>query len=523
MNEWRLRVFPPTGGAGVVILRDQTTMRNSGIRMQVTPEGDCREASFNSRGMPRQAGWEIPSLACVQFEYLIGGAVFVPLFYGQVRVGGNPRDLTGENYTLRSLALRLKRAVLSPGFKTPKQAAHLTVRAVIQDVIASGQVADLIQYSETLCPDLGFDCREIRDGGQQTAWAVLEQIQQDARGTDGLGLEVAFGVNPDRRFFCRLAKTDTQAVTALKPNWQPPVAEDPVTAVLWFLGKRPDGRQVTHLSVDATAAAQYGVWVDRQPAPINPSPWETVPGTYELWVKPSTGGVWQLLTPQPTHNPAQLTDGLEYDSSATTAYVIPGAFSAASFTFKPSGGVRPERYVIAGEVTGDGNTVIADMDSPDTSGPQAAGTTGNQAQGWLKHTLYPERDAARGLATLSHVSSGTNLTVKVGEFRPERVNTGLLDRLAKFFYRTPAQQPAEIETTDFWIPADLRGRVSCVPEIGGAYENRVEAWEYRLSGARGVTVAALAGQADEPLRLAQAELIKARDEGAVIKALSAAN
>ena len=57
--------------------------------------------------MAKGAGLGIGPLDAVQIAY--NGT---PIFYGEVRVGGNPQDVDGHQFTLRSLALRLKEVVI---------------------------------------------------------------------------------------------------------------------------------------------------------------------------------------------------------------------------------------------------------------------------------------------------------------------------------------------------------------------------------------------------------------------------
>ena len=125
--DWKLNVWTPTGVGPRTIERDDSFIRSTGLRMKVTPEGDGLEASFDAQGK----GLQIPPLSAVQVVYRSGG-VDIPVYYGQVRQGGNARDVHGERYVLRSLALKLKHAILPVTFSTPKQPAHSTMGAILQ-------------------------------------------------------------------------------------------------------------------------------------------------------------------------------------------------------------------------------------------------------------------------------------------------------------------------------------------------------------------------------------------------------
>ena len=138
--------------------------------------------------------------------------------------------------------------------------------------------------------------------------------------------------------------------------------------------------------------------------------------------------------------------------------------------------------------------------------------------GWASGVAYPPGNLPAWVVAVSNsaaLGDGTVTSFNTAEFRPERLNTALLDRLARFHYNIPATAPADIELREFRPPSACAGYVTL-----NGWQSPVEAWEYRLSADRGMTVGVLAGQADDPNKLAQAELIKARDGRAVITAVT---
>ncbi|MFC6591668.1 hypothetical protein ACFP81_06360 [Deinococcus lacus] len=512
IKDWELRVWSPTGAGPRIIPRDASHIPRSGLRMQVTPEGDCREASFTAKG----SGLAVAPLDCVQVVY--DG---VPLFYGEVRVGGNVRDVDGHSVTLRSLALRLGEVTLSEAFATPQQPAHLTVRALIQDVL--GALGGTVEYDPALCPDLGFDLAPVVASNYQTPRALLEKI---AEAGAGLGVSVRFGVRADRRFYCVPASTDTLALTAdmlAGLTWREPVAEAPCTAVLWYVARRADGTWLTHLSQSAEAA-MYGLRVKRLSWQGSEAPlWQIVEADYAA--DPLSTVNWTFEA-----SPGHLSDGLGVQGQRHRIEVIRSDASAApeplTLTATPNDQGAVDRVVVAGRAdhwthenitVGDANYLRRES-TPVTAdivlgpGPQ------NVTLSW-NLTPYQGTGAATSAMIAVPVTerpAGSYTELALVEFRLERVDRALLDRLAAYHYRTPAREPADIELRQFIAPANLPKYVTL-----GDYQSIVDAWEYRLTAARGLTLACLAGQAEDPAALAQADLIKARDGQAVITAITA--
>lgn len=524
--DWKLTVWPATGGASREILRDVSFVlggNGRGLRLQVTPEGECREAVFSAKG----AGIQLAPLSAVQVSYLHLG-IWTPIFFGEVRRGGNARDVFGEDYALRGMSRRFEEITLSPGFSTPEQPAHLTVRAIIQDVIASGQLGTpaLVQYVETLCPDLGFDCRKVVDAAQQNPAALLKQIAEDGA---RYGVVVRWGIDPQRRFFARPAKADVRDVTTETPTikWSPPVAETPVTAVLWYVAEKPDGTWITHKSVSPDAA-QYGERIKPISLPPEIDPWMPALGTYEIWsagadTRPNGYRLYTKDDPQPTFDPVTLTDGkMSRTSSTRITFITTRLFVVVRFF--PDPGQRIERIVFAAEPLDNIGLTVGYSDAgltaydpeatplpyrlTNSEGAYVAGVTGPLEAGQIPHLMN-----AAAYSRPSH-------QIDVYEFRPEVVNAAMLDGLAQFHYASPAQEPADIETVLFVPPVELPGRVRVVPEGGAPYEHPLEAVEYRITS-NGMQMGWLAGQADDPNALAQASLIKRRDGEAVITAVTA--
>lgn len=514
---WRFSVYPTNGGTAYRVIYPYTAVglplvhgvhaflsgtNGRGIRAQVTPDGDCRECVFSAVG----AGMQVTPLTPLQLEYRQGDD-WIPCFFGEVRQGGNIRNPGYEDFVLRGMTQRLKETVLPPNFKTPKQPAHLTVRAVIQAVINSGQLGTpaLVLYDEALCPDLKFDCNEIKDAQQQTAYALLERIVQDGA---GLNVNVAFGIRPDRKFFCQPERNDFSILPGERIIWKAPVAETPYTAVLWYVAERPDGTWVTYLSRSPMADV-YGLRVKRVGVDLNVRAWVPVR------LLSGRKGVGGLTTPLTVQELGHLTDGLTIKETERNIPVFtpgnPGQNNELYISVQAEH--RASRWVVWGSANFGRDVMIFG----DGTG-QATFNLETDGLNEFRHTLYIDAEQLGAVAGGAYVDAPgfSESQFQMFEARPERVNGALLDEIAQFHYNFPAQEPAEIEIDEFRSFEDLTGRVR-VDE----YERPVELWEYRLTGDRGMKLAALAEQAEDPAKLAQAALIKARDDQSVITALTA--
>lgn len=470
----------------------------SGLRLQVTPEGDCREATFTAKG----EGVGLLPLNAVQISY--DGT---PIFYGEVRVGGNPHDVDGHQFTLRSLSLRLKEVTIPEGWSAPQQSASETVRSLIAAVLP--QVGGAFSIGQITLP---FDCRPIANAQQQNPYALLEQIASDGA---GLGVKVRFGVNANREFFCVPAREDVTTLSGDmltgQSRWTASVAETPCTAVLWYVARKPDGSWLTYLS-QAPEASVYGLRVKPVSFSNDKGLWRKVDTSFSYWESDDAQN-WTQADPAKKVDPKILADGEA------------GASSNVTFT-KPYGRIRvhfqetPTRIVGTASVTWNfPNSDITYQDSAllaarqgDAISPPQWGSLTYYPFGWSPDLLdiYPFK---RDPSLLSNGAKADKVTLSVSEARGEILDTRLLDRLAKFHYDIPATAPADLELRGFH--PDRAGNVTL-----NGWQSPVDAWEYRLSADRGMCTGILAGQRDDPNKLAQAELIKARDQRAVIQAIT---
>lgn len=477
---------------------DDSFVFRSGLKMQVTPEGDCREATFMAKG----AGLGLRPLDLVEIS--CDGQ---RLFAGELRVGGNLRDVNGHQYTVRSLALRLKEVVIPADWSAPQQNASATVRSLIESVMP--QLGGAFSVGNIALP---FDCRAITNANQQNPYALLEQIAQDGA---AMGIDVRFGVNANRQFFCQpkseggMGMPDGQTGGT---RWDAPVAETPCTAVLWYVAKKPDGSWVTHMS-QAPEAAQYGVRVKPVSLTSDEGLWELVTdGQWSATARTQMDGA-PTVTPLTAEQVAQLTTR---GNTAAVASTAPGWLGVR---YAPNTPV--DRYSVRAVATSAGTGVVGVtsgwiVDEAAWQARQAGWFFTDAGAGSIPQTkLVPEATYQTKPALVGNTSVGVkadgaydSITLNVYELRPERLKTELLDRLARYHYSIPHEAAGEIEVKGLY-PLGA-GQLDGVP---------IAAYEYRISADRGVCTAILLGQADDPNKLAQAELIKARDNQATINAL----
>lgn len=523
MNDvtWRLRVWGPLGQGPAVISADQSVLDETGLRAQLTPEGDTREVAMNNRGLPRAPELAIGALNAVQFQ-LWDGVRWVSRWYAQVRVGGNVRNETGENLVLRSLALRLKYVKLSRTFTTPRQAAHLTVRAMIQDAVNSGQLGrpTLIEYDAALCPDLGFDCEAITDASQQNPYALLESLQKQGLAASP-PVDLRFGVDPDRRFYCRLAKSDVRELQDADvlgvPEWKEPVAEDPCTMVTWFVAQRPDGSWFTHESVRMDADP-YGVWNRSLTLDSTIEPWTAVSYSLQWFAKAPGSGAWMPAAEQPQPNLALLSDRVT-DGAASQSLTVTGYRAALQVNAGQE--IHRLSYALQARMVGGAapQPVIAVVSPGALQDVSPVALQANVPPGFVPGQVFTPRDritTAMLVVSAQWDADTTQVAFDLAELRPEIIDGAKLDGLARFYYSTPAPEPADITLTEVPEPGQMTGRIGWHD-----YGRAVEVYELRLSGEGGLEMGVLTGQADDPRVLSQAAVIRARDQGAVITAVTA--
>jgi len=508
------------------IYREQSYMLPTGLRASLTPDADCVEMTMNARNGPLPGNGPGLGLSNMQVIRLSFAGTenpqdsdWLPVWYGTLRVGGNPWDYDGESMTFRGMKQRLQEVTVPAGVY-PEADAGAVIRQIAQAVFGSGQLGFitsgplgtppgslLIQYDAALIPDLGFTFK-LADNQEVLFGPLLDQVVSDA--LSKLGLTLVWGVKPDGRFFFKVARTDILTIptsSLISFGLKAPSGETPCTAVLWTIGKDDQGRLIYYKSKDATAAAQrVGTYVREVVVGSDLDPWAVL-GDFGFTVDSGGGPVDAGADARARISEKTDTTGV-FLSGITNTARVQAVYTVNTFSRRLYLGVAINHFTAGG-----GTLTVARPGLPAVSYGSADGTTdGPNTFTRFKLMLYnvPAGTVitASGGPDSSLPSGLAQAELGVRDIRGEVPNTVLLDGLAKFYYSRPSVSPADIESGTFVAPEDLRGKVSTpLPTGQGDYTQNVATYEYRLTG-EGLVFGVLAGQADDPARLAAASLIK---------------
>jgi hypothetical protein len=523
VRNYRFERWSGDGTLLPTVLRDQTRMLPTGLRCSLTPDGDCVELTMNARNGPAADGpgfglsnMQVVRLSFAETETPAEGD-WLPVWYGTLRVGGNPYDYDGESMIFRGMSRRLEEVTVPPGVYAEADAGAV-IRQMAQAVFSSGQLgvttggpppgSQLVSYDASLVPDLGFTFK-LADNQEVLFGKLLDQIVADA--LSKLSLILVWGVRPDGRFFFKVARTDVLNIpisSRVTFGLAAPSAETPCTAVLWTIGKNNLGHLIYYRSTDTTPAAlKAGSYVKEVVVGADLDPWAVLTD-FTLTFDEGSGPVAASADARGRISEKIDTDGVLLLGSTSSARVS-ATYTVNTFTRRLYLQVAINHFAAGG-----GTLTVAQPGVPTVSYTAADGMMdGVQSFTRFTATLY---DLPVG--TVIAVSGGPDAALsgalgqaQVGlrEIRGDVPNSALLDGLAKYYYTRPTVAPADIESGGFVAPSDLCGKVSTpLPNGAGDYIENVAAYEYRLTAAEGLILGVQAGQADDPARLAAASLIK---------------
>lgn len=487
-----LRIWTPTGAGPRELPWETSQVLDSGLRARISPEGDGEELSLMARG----AGFGVKILEALQLVMLPEAGGEIPLYYGQCRFGGNTSDVDGQNYVFRSLSHRFKHCTLPEDWTAPAQAAHLTVRAAFLAV--ADQYAGLFLYDEAMFPDLGFDAIEIERGNGQDLHSLLEMIAADGA---EMNVKVRFGVNAARQAYCMPARdtvVDLAQWGLVIPTWLPSVAEEPVTVVRWYLQRRLDGGWLKR-EVEAPEAQALGRWLKR------------------MELDPATGVVRQGIGTY-QFDPVRFPDNSQANVDASAFLRDRVGLSPSTTAWLALNDLQFIHLTISGpadtlEVSIFNNGLDAFVLTKQEPGQPEVELWRSLELGFFDRIFagpFPAGTVFRARGDVQYPR------VQVGEMRADYIDMPLLRRISVPHLNLPATDPADLATPAFIPPDQLGGFVTL-----GEYQSPASAWEYRISVEGGLETAALAGQKDPPEAIAQAELIRARDQDATMNAIQA--
>ncbi|GHG21427.1 hypothetical protein GCM10017784_11140 [Deinococcus indicus] len=512
-------VYDPLGPFLRAVPRSQTFMRSSGWRGSLTPDQGCREATWKSI----QKGLGLRPLDVVRVHATIGG-VRTPIFYGELRQGGNAQDVLGEDCVLRGLHTAFREVPLRPG-SYPEMDAGTLFRTALRDCISLGYFGTppLITVADADFPPLNFTL-SVTNTFQKSLQSLLDRILEQSGQADLLEA----GVRPDGSAYLRVKKAndlnDVYVITAARrPEWKPPVQEVVATRVLWYLEQKDDGTWAEH-TVDHPDAARYRIrQVDVQ-VPADIDPW-VVP---ENIVQASDGVTTVTFAREEVQGLWYANDDIvkiASESDTATVYLrmtIPDGAQRFRFSVRwYNGDAAQNRVVIDHGGTGTNLTTYLATDlkrqdykdsievitpkerDPVTTlpGPLEPGTI---------VTVYgvslPTAEPARRRAA----------EIQVSLLWPVAANAPMFAAMSRAYFQLPVLEPGRLTEAGLIPPGNLRGHVQL-----GEYTRPVQAWEYTIESSEGVNTHALTDQADDPRAVALQQLVRFRDRQATMAAVEA--
>jgi len=317
-----------------------------------------------------------------------------------------------------------------------------------------------------------------------------------------LGIELRCGVRSDSVLTLVPASTLEVLWLADHITWKPPQGLVLYTGVLWAISKKMDGTWLRYLSQDPEAAT-YGCEVKMLGVNLGVKPWKPI-----IVAQGIVGSV--TVTPVGANTIAIAADG----RTDTFLTVSNGAAAATVQLTIPAGGAG-RLYV---DAQGTGTPASIQIRYPNGSTFNLRGNDPNNG-GFTAAAYFPDYFLNLGLpagtvvtlrADPSATVSSPTLTVK--EFHLDLLDTALLDGLAKYHYSVPLDAPGDLYRAGILLSGDLGGKIRTRRPNGAPdYLANVALWEYSVSAAGGVQTAAKTGDPDDPLKAAQAALIRKGD------------
>ena len=497
----------------------------AGWKASITPEGICEEATglFRNGVHPLDGtpGLGLQYGDIVLFQVRIGSAsdsTGVNLYYGQLKLGGNQYDYEGENMVFSSLMTKL-RATPTPDASYAQMDAGALARALTQATMNSGilgttgtpgsvgingaaqpgSMLSPISYDPAAMPDLGFTMTLLATN-QQPLGVLLDQIVATGKAA---GIDLRCGVRYDSVLTLVPVSTVEVPWPADHITWKPPQGLVLYTGVLWAISKRTDGTWLRYLS-QAPEAATYGCEVKMLGVNLGVKPWKPI-----VIAQGIVGSV--AVTPAGADTIAIAADG-----RTDTFFTVSNGAAAASVQLTiPAGGAG--RLYVDAQSTGLPASIY--ITSPSVNGTFALRANDPNNGGFTAAEYFPDYFLnfglpAGGMVTLTAAPNATvsSPTLTVKEFHLDLLDTVLLDGLAKYHYSVPLDAPGDLYRAGILLVSDLGGKIR-TPRPNGApdYLANVALWEYSISAAGGVQTAAKTGDPDDPLKAAQAALIRKGD------------
>ena len=486
----------------------------NGLRASVTPEQTCQELTMVARNGPLGTGLQLQPLDLITLEVTADYATWTPIYYGELRQGGNPNDYTGENMICRGLDTRLRE---TPSLDGTYNAADGGDQAgqIIYDALQFGYlgrrytgvdisngVNAIVRYDPAYFPHLGFTAPKIELTNQQPIGVLLDNIVTAGAAA---GVKVRWGVRPDRYVTMQVVRTDNLTWISNRMLWKEPQCDVVYTAVTWAVEKRTDTGKVYYYTSHGPDEAKYGGRV-RQVQLVGVNPW-----TPRI-MTPVYNGV-ATTTPPGGDTSVYVRDN---DPTSSVTLTSTSASVSAALTV-PAGGIS-RFYVDATSTAGSVPRIILAFPGGNNFYMRA---TDAANLSFTKAKIYEDQFAAfsgapTGLPAgtvitlqASPIVAGGGSSLVIREFRLEELNTVALDAGATAFYRSPEPAPGDLRQAGILLPSEFAGRVVAPrPEGGPDYTGNVSVYEYTLTTGQGAQTTVKTGDPDPPEVTAQNTLIR---------------
>jgi len=535
VETYRFKITGAMGQNPRVVERDASYLNESGFRCSLSPELLCDELTADVRNGVNSLdltdlGLQLNPLDVVQVV-VTDGQTETPIFFGDLRTGGNRMNPDLEGISIRGFDQRLREVSLENAAYSQQDVARL-VDQVILSLAQSGQMGTAtitfpvagipkivtrsgFRYDAGLQPTLGITL-SIDDTEGGLVGDLLDKIVEAAFAVNP-AQPLAWGVRPDGYFWFGLKRQDVLALDEASfrsITWPAPVATAPVTVVQWLIDRRSKGGLFKLYQSRSDKADLYGARV--KTLTVNPGDtalWTNVPFTIQAWY-PDLGDGFK------TQAIGWLTDG-----DKTTRVALRNAVSDTNMpyiTVQPSAAFDRVQLNVSFAAP----TTSAEVGSLTPDGAYSPLYTEVPGMGFAGN-YYPPGDPqagtlvrVKGTATVAGDSAG----ILVAELQPQVLNRALLDARAAYYYKLPAIDPTDAEFDGFLEPSAFRGRLRFTGvgyDYATGYERAIEKFEYRMSGGGGLSTGILTGQADDPEIMAKADIIKASIAAGVVIAVKA--
>jgi hypothetical protein len=507
--EWQLEIRDPFGTLRYT--RGITSIVDTLDSFVIGADGDCKEATF--KALSSSLGIGSRDIVTLQTRPVFGSGVWTNRYAGiTVRPGAN-FSVTYSQFKLAGLRERLKRVEVRDSSFAIGTDIAVIARTAVQTLIASGQLGNAVIYDVIQIPLSGLvTTREIRPANMNFV-AFFDQLAALWTGS-------TWGVDSSRKVFFRvpaaLSIAFDEATAGTEVVWEDVNAETVVSAVRWI---GPNG--LTHISSDTTLTTSYGHEVLE--VPLDPAfiRWLDAGATYGYTSQPvttvgSTSSIYGGAT--------SVTSGLN------AAYLVDGEIAGTTYVSIGGGGVGDVAQVLTATASNAYDRVLFKAQAyknlslnPTTAsliisrGGTRLYPQSNQAElplpSWLVNIALEYVGNSGDVITVNY-SGNQYVQLNVATLMFQVLDRAYLDELARAYYRAPSLDPASIKRNSI-IDLARDAVITRRDAIGvslGSVTRKIQTFEYKFNRDDYATTIIRVGQAATAEALAQADVIRSRDD-----------